>query len=253
MIRLLALPLAALLAGCATTAEVAPPVLTAADYSAILAAADRPAAEEERDAARKPAEVLAFAQIAPGEKVVDYIMGSGYFTRVLAAAVGPTGKVYAFQPAEFIAFRAAYGDEQDATASALANVEAVRGPVAAPPFPEPLDTIVTIQNFHDLYLEAFPDGTVARAAAALYGALEPGGTLVVIDHSAGAGSGDAAPNKLHRIERERVVEALTAAGFRLEAQSALFARPDDPRTANVFDPAIRGRTDQFALRFRKPG
>lgn len=252
MTRLLALPLAALLAACAPVSLEAPPALSAADYAGVLASADRPEADEARDAARKPAEVLEFAQVAPGETVGDYIMGSGYFTRVLAAAVGPQGRVYAFQPAEFIAFRAAYAGEQDATVAALANAEAVRGPVAAPPFPERLDTIVTIQNFHDLYLEAFPDDTPARAAAALYAALEPGGTLVVIDHSAKPGGGDA-PDKLHRVERQRVIDTLAAAGFRLEAQSPLFARPDDPRTDNVFDPAIRGRTDQFALRFRKPG
>ena len=253
MNRFLALTLAALLAACATAAPAPEPMLSAADYAATLAAADRPEADEQRDAARKPAEMLAFAQIAPGERVGDYIMGSGYFTRVLAAAVGPTGKVYAFQPAEFIAYRAAYADEQDATVTALANAQAVRGPVSAPPFPEPLDTIVTIQNYHHLLLSAMPAGTPAKAAAALYAALKPGGTLVVIDHSAVAGSGDDAPNKLHRIEQSRVVDALTAAGFRLEEQSTLFANPADPRTALVFDPAIRGSTDQFMLRFRKPG
>lgn len=252
MRRFVALPLAVALTACMTATPTAEPVLTAADYSAALAAADRPEADEARDGVRKPAELLAFAQVAPGETVGDYIMGSGYFTRVLAAAVGPAGKVYAFQPSEFVAFRASYGDEQDATVAALANAVKVRGPVAAPSFPEPLDTIVTVQNFHDLFLEAFPGDTVPRASAALFAALEPGGTLVVVDHSATAGSADSA-DKLHRIERDRVVEALTAAGFRLEAERDLFARADDPRTANVFDPAIRGRTDQFTLRFRKPG
>jgi predicted methyltransferase len=61
-----------------------------------------------------PAEILAFAQIDPGEKVGDFIMGGGYWTRILSNAVGPQGKVYAFQPDEFIAFRPAYGDEQNA-------------------------------------------------------------------------------------------------------------------------------------------
>lgn len=251
MLRFFAISLAAALAACA--AVEAPPPLTAAQYATTLAAADRPEADEARDPARKPTELLAFAQIAPGESVGDYIMGSGYFTRVLAAAVGTTGKVYAFQPSEFIAYRAAYGTEQEVTVAALANAQAVRGPVAAPPFPQPLDTIVTIQNFHDLYLGAFPADTVPKGSAALYAALKPGGTLVVVDHNAKARSGNEAVDKLHRIERQRVVDALTAAGFRLEAESDLFARPDDPMTMNVFDEAIRGKTDQFALRFRKPG
>src|SRR5690606_21688782 len=146
----------------------------AADYAAALADAQRPAAERARDAARLPGELLAFAQIDPGEKVGDYIMGGGYWTRLLATAVGPEGKVYAFQPEEFIAFRAAYGEEQDAAVAGRANVAALRGPVATPPFPEPLDTVITVQNLHDLYLGAMPEGTAPKALAALYAALKPG-------------------------------------------------------------------------------
>ncbi|KRA80529.1 class I SAM-dependent methyltransferase [Altererythrobacter sp. Root672] len=222
------------------------------DYAAALADAQRPAADKERDAARHPAELLAFAEIDPGEKVGDYIMGGGYWTRLLATAVGPQGKVYAFQPDEFIAFRAAYGDEQNAAVAGRANVAALRGPVAAPPFPEKLDTIITVQNLHDLYLGAFPPDTAAKSIAALFDALKPGGTLVVVDHSAADGSGTTAANSIHRIDKAAAIAALTNAGFVVEAQSDLYKRPDDPRTANVFDPTIRGKTDQFALRLRKP-
>lgn len=240
------------LAACAPAGEAASSSAPAPDFAAALADPQRPAAERERDAMRKPAELLAFAQIEPGEKVGDYIMGGGYWTRILSNLVGPTGKVYAFQPDEFIAFRAAYGEEQNAAVAGRANVTALRGPVAAPPFPEPLDTIITVQNLHDLYLGAMPAGTANKAIAALYAALKPGGTLVVVDHSAAAGSGTSAANTLHRIDKQAAINALTAAGFVLEAESDLYARPDDPRTANVFAPEIRGRTDQFVLRFRKP-
>ena len=204
------------------------------------------------DANRKPAELLVFAQIAPSMTVGDYIMGGGYLTRVLSAAVGPDGKVYAFQPNEFIAYRADYAKEQDATVAALTNTEGVRGPGAAPPFLEPLDAIVTVQNFHDLYLAAGQPGTPQKAAAALYASLKPGGTLVVVDHAAPPGSGRETADKLHRIDKALVVEALNGAGFRLDAESDLFANPVDPHTSLVFDPAIRGKTDQFTLRFRKP-
>ena len=222
------------------------------DYAAALADPQRPQAERDRDAARLPAELLAFAQIAPGEKVGDYIMGGGYWTRILSNAVGPQGRVYAFQPDEFIGFRPAYGEEQNAAVAGRANVTPLRGPVAAPPFPEKLDTLITVQNFHDLYLDAMPAGTAQKAIAALYAALKPGGTLVVVDHSAVGGSGTTAASTLHRIDRQAAIAALEAAGFRLEAQSDLYARPDDPRTANVFAPEIRGGTDQFVLRLRKP-
>ena len=224
----------------------------AAVYASALADPARPATDRERDAARMPAQLLAFAQIEKGEKVGDFVMGGGYLTRILAAAVGPTGRVYAFQPAEFIAFKAQYGTDQKTVDEAYTNVDAVAGPFAAPAFPVPLDTIVTVQNFHDLYLKPFPEGNGAKASAALFAALKPGGTLVVVDHSAKAGTGTTMADSLHRIDQAAVVAALTKAGFKLEATSALYARPADPRTASVFDASIRGKTDQFALRFRKP-
>jgi predicted methyltransferase len=247
------LAIAVVLAGCATTMDRdGAAAMSARDYAAALADPARPAADRERDAARRPGELLAFAQIAPGEKVGDYIMGGGYLTRVLAAAVGPTGHVYAFQPAEFIAFRPQYGTDQQAVDAAYANVDAVAGSAPSPAWPEPLDTIVTVQNFHDLYNKRAPADTGLRAARNLYAALKPGGTMVVVDHSAAAGTGSTLSDALHRIDKQTVIDAFTAAGFRLDGETTLYANPDDPRTANVFDPSIRGKTDQFALRFRKP-
>jgi predicted methyltransferase len=236
------------LTGCAASA----PSLSAASYAAALADPARPAADTARDAARHPGELLAFAGIRPGQLVGDFVMGGGYLTRILAAAVGPGGRVYAFQPNEFIAFRKEYGTEQKTVDDAYANVEGITGPFAAPPFPVKLDVIITVQNFHDLYLKPFPVGTGAKAGKALFVALKPGGTLVVVDHSAAAGSGTTQADTLHRIDSQAVIDELTRAGFKLEASSDLYARPADPRTANVFDPAIRGQTDQFTLRFRKP-
>lgn len=250
----LALPLAVSLTACIPATE--PSASSAAarpDYVAALNDPQRPEADRERDAGRFPAELLAFAQIERGEKVGDYIMGGGYWTRILSNLVGPQGRVYAVQPDEFVAFRPAYGEEQDAAVAGRTNVVALRGPLAAPPFPEPLDTIITVQNLHDLYLGAMPEGTAPRALAALYAALKPGGTLLVVDHSAAPGAGLAAANTVHRMDRDAALAALAAAGFVLEAESDLYARPEDPRTANVFDASIRGRTDQFVLRLRKAG
>lgn len=238
------------LAGCATMSDS---MAAPADYAAALADPSRPADQRARDAARLPAELLAFAQVSRGEKVGDYIMGGGYLTRILAAAVGPQGRVYGFQPAEFIAFMPQYGADQKTVDAAYANVVAVAGSAPSPAWPEPLDTIITVQNFHDLYNKAAPAGTGLLAARNLFAALKPGGTMVVVDHSAPAGTGSTLSDSLHRIDKATVIDAFTKAGFRLEAESDLYARAGDPRTANVFDPAIRGQTDQFALRFRKPG
>ena len=248
----LGLGMALALAACAPSGGTVPSTHAPDQYAAALADSQRPPADRDRDRARMPAEILAFAQIDPGEKVGDFIMGGGYWTRLLATAVGPAGKVYAFQPDEFIAFRPAYGDEQNAAVSGRPNVVALRGSVTAPPFPEALDTIITVQNMHDLYLGAMPQGTAAKALAALFAALKPGGVLLVVDHSAVPGAGVAAANAVHRMDLQVAIAALTDAGFTVEGESELYRRPDDPRTANVFDPAIRGKTDQFVLRLRKP-
>lgn len=254
-----ALAASVLAAGCSSEPEPVAPAYEPSDYMAAIADIARPAADREADANRKPGELLAFAQIDSGEVVGDYIMGGGYMTRLLAVATGASGKVYAFQPNEFIAFRPAYAEEQEAAVRAYANeqgeevrVFALRGPIAAPPFPEPLDTIITVMNLHDLYISAMPEGTAATAIKALYDALKPGGTLVVVDHRAAEGAGVAAADSLHRMDEAVARAALTEAGFVFEAESDLYSRPEDPRTANVFDEAIRGKTDQFAWRLRKP-
>ncbi len=215
--------------------------------------------DQQRDEKRKPGELLAFAQIDKGEAVGDYIMGGGYITRLLATAVGADGRVYAFQPTEFIAFRGEYAAEQDAAVAPYANdqgepvrVFPLRAPIAEPGWPEPLDTIITVMNLHDLFIPQMPEGTAEAAIANLYASLKPGGTLVVVDHLAADGGGLEAIDKLHRMDRDMALQALTGAGFVLEEESDLYSRPDDPRDANVFDESIRGQTDQFAWRLRKP-
>lgn len=232
-------------------AAVAPVTPDPASYAAVLATPTRPAEDRARDAARRTAETLAFAQVQPGQRIADMIMGGGYFTRVFSAAVGPEGRVTAWQPAEFIGFQASYGEALTAV-DALPNVDGIRSPIGAPAFPTGLDLVFTAQNYHDLHLAPFPDDTASKVNAAVFRALKPGGLYVIVDHDAGAGSGLAAADTLHRIDIEAVKREVQAAGFVLEAQSDLLANPADARTANVFDSTIRGRTSQFMLRFRKP-
>lgn len=217
-----------------------------------LASPTRPDADKARDAVRKPAELMAFAGIKPGQKVVDFVMGGGYLTRVIAGTVGPKGTVYAFQPTEFIAFRAQYGTDQDGVVKAYPNVKPLRSSFGAPAIPEPVDVIVTVQNYHDLYLKPFPTDTASKATAALFKALKPGGTLIVVDHVATAGSGTVAPDSLHRIDPAFARAEIEKAGFRFDGEVNTWRQSADPHTDNVFSPAIRGKTDQFAYRFRKP-
>lgn len=212
----------------------------------------RPEAQRARDSGRKPAEILAFAGVKPGDRVGDVMMGGGYFTRIFSGAVGPEGKVYGFQSTEFIAFSADYAKGQDETVKFASNIVPVRASLGAMAFPEPLDVIFTAQNYHDLHLGSATPEQIAGINKLMFAALKPGGVLVLIDHAAADGSGDRDSNKLHRIDIAMVKAELTAAGFVLEAESDVLRNPADARTISVFDPAINGKTDQFVLKFRKP-
>jgi len=116
-------------------------------------------------------------------------------------------------------------------------------------FPEPLDMVWTSENYHDFH--NIPNGDVVALNQVIFKALKPGGVYMVEDHSA-PGTGTSATSTLHRIDPETVVQEATAAGFVLEGRSNILANPADPHTAPVFDPSIRGKTDKFLLKFRKP-
>jgi len=251
MLRSLLIAASALAAVSVAAFAPASPPQEPSSYASALADPVRPAEDRARDEARHTAETLAFAQVRPGQKIADMIIGGGYFTRVFSAAVGPEGRVTAWQPAEFIGFQASYGESLTAV-DALPNVDAIRSPIGAPEFPSGLDLVFTAQNYHDLHLAPFPADTASKVNAAVLRALKPGGLYVIVDHHALAGSDLAAADTLHRIDLEAVKREVTAAGFVLEAESDLLADPADPRTASVFDPSIRGKTSQFMLRFRKP-
>ena len=229
----------------------APAPQEAGDYAAVLADSDRPEADTARDAARKTAETLAFAEVKPGQSIGDMIIGGGYFTRVFASAVGDQGSVVAWQPAEFIAFQASYGEAITAV-DEIANVSAIRSPIGAPEFPAGLDLIFTAQNYHDLHLQPFPADTAEKVNAAVFAALKPGGLYVIIDHVALPGAGIGVAHTLHRIDIADVKREVEAAGFVLDGESGVLLNPEDLMTANVFSESIRGRTSQFMLRFRKP-
>lgn len=230
--------------GAAAAAEVP------ANIAAALADKGRPEADVRRDAARHPGELLAWAGVKPGDRVVDFIMGGGYFSRILSAAVGPTGHVWAFQPAEFIKFRAAYAQEQKSVADAYANVTPITAAFGELRLPDQVDLVLTVQNYHDLHLKPFAPDNAARMNAEIFRALKPGGTYVVVDHVGPEGADT--PDRLHRIDPAQVRKEVEAAGFRLVGESDLLRAKDDPHTASVFDPSIRGRTDQFAFKFTKP-
>ena len=226
-----------------------------ADVAAALADPARPAEEVAHDSARRPGEVLAFAGVARGDRVADFMSGGAYFTRLFSHIVGNSGRVYAFLPEEQLkncAPAETAGTRDMAGDAHYANVRVLTAPVARFASPEPLDLVWTSLNFHDLYDSFMGPANVPEVVAALFKALKPGGVLVVVDHVAQPGSDVRDTESLHRIDPAVIVRTARAAGFVLEAESPLLRNASDTHELVVFDPAIRGRTDQVVLKFRKP-
>jgi predicted methyltransferase len=225
-----------------------------ANITAAVADSNRPDTDKQRDANRKPADTLAFLGVKPGEKIGELIPGGGYFTRLLSKAVGPKGHVYALVP-ERPANAPADMPDLAARVKVIAadtnysNVSVVVAPLSTLASSEPVDLVFTAQNYHDLH--NFPVDVVAFNKS-IFNSLKPGGLYVVLDHSAEAGSGLRDTNTLHRIDPDVVKQEVTAAGFQFVGGSDILANSADTRTGKVFDPAIRGKTDQFILKFRKP-
>ena len=230
----------------ALAAIAAAPAAVSPASPAIRAALADPARADQQgdDERRQSAAVLAFSGIKPGDSVADYLPGQGYWTRIFAGIVGPRGHVYAWWPqgAERYAERTLPALQARGLANVTAEVQATKVPSA----PVPLDLFWTAQNYHDI-----PAGAVTAFNAAVFRALKPGGTYLVIDHADARGAPPTTPSK-HRIDPAVVRSQVTAAGFRFVGQSTVLANPADDHSLPVFDPAIRGRTDQFVFKFRKP-
>lgn len=236
---------------------------TAAAVSLLLALSAAPVAVQAQSAAKPPADaltdpafkgpdIIAFIGLKAGDKVADVI--AGRFTRALLQAVGPTGKVYAVETAEI----ARTHPEGLAAMNAIAatpegkNLVVSQTPVNAMALPSGLDAVFIRQNYHDLYDKFMGPADVPGFNRQVYAALKPGGVYVILDHAAAAGANMSVTETIHRIDPARVKADVLAAGFKFDGESKVLANPDDTHDKMVFDPAIRGKTDQFLYRFRKP-
>ncbi len=241
--------------GAIAFAEGAPLHDVSPAIAAAVADSSRPDSDTTRDADRKPVQTLVFAGIKSGDKVADYVADAGYFTRLFASVVGSTGHVYAVEPTAFFQydhFVKAVAELQgyvvthpNVTVTTAAALEGLK-------FPEKLDLFWISQNYHDLHDKFMGPVDTAAFNKAVYDDLKPGGYYLVLDHSAAAGATADVTETLHRIESSTVRREVEAAGFKFDSESLILANPADPRTARVFDPTIRGHTDQFILKFRKP-
>jgi predicted methyltransferase len=217
--------------------------------NAAIALAGRPAEDTARDAARKPAAMVEFAGMKSGDKVLELLPGGGYFTRIFSKVLGANGKLYAAVPDP-------KGSDAEPAAAAIAaqpgydNVMVV-SIAPLPPMP-PLDVIWTSWNYHDLHLSRV-HADMAVVDKQWFNMLKPGGVVVIVDHVALPGSPPIeTADKLHRIDPAVAKTEMLAAGFTFDGETNVLANPADPHTAIVFDPSIRGKTDQFAFRFKKP-
>ena len=231
----------------------APPLAAKpADYAKAVADTARAETNRKLDDSRMPAAVLDFAGYERGDVVADFMAGGGYYTELISRVVGPQGRVYALEPTSF------YDPKVwDKLTAANRNVASLVAPVSAMQLaPASIDSVFAHLVYHDLYWESdkykFARVEPAAVAAAWFAALKPGGTVVIVDHAGPAGDTRALVEKLHRIDPATVKADMAAAGFELAGESAVLHRSDDDHSTNVFDAKVRGKTDRFMLKFRKP-
>ena len=208
----------------------------------------RPSSEVARDPLRHPHAMLDFIGLEPGMRIADIRPEEGYFSRLFAPVVGETGRVYAFVPTRTAERENGFADT---LATDYGNVVRITGALDAMEFPEPLDVVFMGQEYHDFHIAGF-NTDVAEMNRRVFAALRPGGVYIVLDHSGRDGTGNTEVQSLHRIEGAFLRREVEAAGFVYEGELTVLANPDDDRTLSAFDEAIRGRTDQFVYRFRKP-
>lgn len=213
--------------------------------------ADRPEADKARDDGRKPADVVTFLGFEQGMTVMDVIAAGGYYTGVLSVVVGEDGTVYAQNPPSVLKYRDGANDK--ALTERLANdrlpnvVRLDQDLDEVDVDPGSLDGAITALNFHDVY-NSDPEAAVDMLRT-IRDLLKPGGVLGVIDHIGEPGADNA---ELHRVEKEKAVEAAQQAGFEIAGDSDLLRNPDDDHTEMVFAPGVRGETDRFLLKLVKP-
>jgi len=243
----------------ATTSAAAPAVPDPAAVAALDAAfanPGRPQADREQDARRQSQAVLGFLGVKPGMRVIDVFAAGGYNTELLARAVGVKGQVIAYNNPAYAAFAAKdiaarYADGR------LGNVRQVTAEVGELELaPSSLDAALFVMSYHDAYWRprdgSFDATDPVDLLERLFKAFKPGGVVVVQDHVANPGADPRLDAELHRIDPARVRRDFERAGFVFDGSSDVLAHPEDDHSKVVFDESVKGRTDQFVYRFRKP-
>lgn len=234
------------------------PVLAAdvpAHIAAAVAAPERSDKDRERDARDRPAEVMAFAGIQPGMAIADVFGGGGYWTELLARAVGAKGQVTLVNNAPYLDFsredlKTRFADDR-LPGVTRRTIETCDLKLAKAGY----DLILIVMSYHDLYYVDETGGWPAIDAGGflnqLHAALKPGGSLLIVDHAAAAGTGNSGAGEIHRIEETFAKRDIESHGFRLEKTWDGYRNPADDLSKLVFDPAVRGKTDRFTHLYRR--
>jgi predicted methyltransferase len=231
----------------ALLAALAPRLVLAQDYAAIVAAGDRSDADRQTDKRRDPVKLLSFVGVKTGMKMLDMGAGGGYSTELMARAVGPSGVVYA-QDQQPVNERANQAFEARAKTPAMKNVVRVLRSYSDPVPPEArnLDLITFFFAYHDVTYMPVDRAEMNRK---LFAALKPGGMLVIADHSAKPEDGTKVGKTFHRVAEASVRQELEAAGFKLVDTGNFLRHPEDTRDFIIFRSKIP--IDEFVLKFQR--
>lgn len=227
-----------------------------ADIAAAVAAKGRPADAVKLDESRRPAEVLKFLGLKKGDRTLDLFTGSGYYSEIMARAVGPKGFALAWEHSGFLGPK---GRQMlDAIKSRAPNFGYFATPATALSLPsDGFDLVMLHLNYHDTYWESekysFPRMDPDAFLRTVYGSVKPGGVVGVVDHVANPG-GDtrAVAQAIHRIDPATIRADFERAGFVFDGESDVLRNPADDHSKQVYDPSVRGKTDRVVYRFRKP-
>jgi predicted methyltransferase len=242
-----ALLLGICLAGAAFAADV---------YDAAVGHPGRSGDDLKRDPIDQPAAVLRAAGIKPGMQVADFLAADGYYSELLSYVVGPKGHVLLINNPPYDKY-ANNAWKERIEKQHLKNVEHLSVDPAHMGLKDAsLDAIVMVKVYHDLYWVDpgnWPKIDVPSVLDQLARSLKPGGILLVVDHSAKAGSGNSDAGSLHRIDEEFMRKDFESHGFKFVSKSDFLRRPDDKRDQVSYKPPIVGQTDRFVYVFHKEG
>lgn len=234
------------LSACQTTNAVEPEVIQAA-----LEATQRTEVHRARDEGRKPAEVLRFSGVKPGDTVVEIAPASGYYTALLSRIVGPEGRVIGIGPERIfeVFANARNGFQEFMNADPLANVSYTTANLDAVELPENVDQIWMVLYYHDTYWTGEDRAEMNRR---FFEALKPGGIYMFLDHNGVTDPEQDITQTLHRMDVSKAKEEIEAAGFILAEHTDILRNPGDPLNISVFNQEWRGKTDRVVWKFVKP-